>query len=294
MALLGDGRVVLLWRAARSPRGSELKLAFLGSDGRFGRSRGIGADGVAPAIVATSGGGAMVAWATPAGFHESHRLRAALLPARGRRLGRSSQFSPSAVVGARLAAGPGDAVIASWASKDSPIGLFSRRLSPRRGPTVVVRPGARAANGPPIALGPGGLVLATFVAPRRALPLPVGSPGASQWVVAGTVTGGFGSREELAGPTTGFVVGPASPTILPSGEALVVWSQGRPDPRGGPIDVMVAHRPAGATTFAGIERVQGVRRPTSIPVAMARSGSRVLIAWPASTAVGGMVVAERA
>src|SRR3954452_7905512 len=62
LAALADGRVVLIWRKAREPHGGELQLAFLRADHRFGRSVRLGLDGVAPAVVATTDGGAVVSW----------------------------------------------------------------------------------------------------------------------------------------------------------------------------------------------------------------------------------------
>ncbi|MEA2219717.1 MAG: hypothetical protein QOJ35_2343 [Solirubrobacteraceae bacterium] len=295
MALLGDGHVVLVWRKARAPSGGELQLAFLGSDGRFGRSSGTGADGVAPAIVATSDGGAVVAWATPAGFHASHALRAARLPTGGDKLGRSFEFSASAVEGARLAAGPGNVVIASWASKQRPVGLFAAQLAPRRGAAYAVRSGARAATGPPIAVGPGGVAVATFVAATHQPPPPEGgSPGSGQWVATGSAAGALDSRMELATPSLSLSVGPASPTILPSGEALVAWSQDRFLAGGRRVaDVLVARRPPGATAFASIEPLGSGDLPRRMPVALARFDATVLVAWPAPGKDRGMLVADR-
>jgi hypothetical protein len=301
LAVLSDGRVVLVWRDARLPRGGELRMAFLRADLRFGRSRPLGFDGVAPAVVATSDGGAVVSWAGPCprcarlrpGERLARRLLAARLPAGGRRLERPFEISPSAVAGARLAAGPEGVVMASWASRGRPAGLLAAQIAPRHGPVRILRRGEPKATAAPLAVGPAGSLLATFRAPSRLRPPGGGAPGsfdegAGQWVISGTVDGGFGAPVEL--PTNTRPLLSASPAILPTGEALAAWSEwwdGR---------VVVARRPVGSTEFALPEALgSGQRRSVARPplVTLAHAAGHVLIAWPGPSPRGGMLVAER-
>jgi hypothetical protein len=300
LVALSDGRVVLVWRTARAPRGGELRMAFLGADHRFGRSERLGLDGVAPAVVATSDGGAVVSWVSPCrrcahlrpGERLPRRLLAARLPAGGRRLEHPFEISPSAVAGARLAAGPAGVVMASWASRGQPAGLLAAQITPRRGPVRVLRPGAPKATAAPIAVGPDGSTLATFLAPSRLRPPGSGSPGTAdegpgQWVATGTATAGFRARVELATGSRPLVT--ASLTILPTGEALVAWSE--------QLDgkVVVARKPAGSSEFVPPETLSSdPPRPTTRKlVTLAQAAGHVLIAWPGPDPRGGMIVAER-
>jgi hypothetical protein len=297
LVALSDGRVVVVWRKARLPHGGELQMAFLGSDDRFGRSTPLGFDGVAPAVVATSDGGAVVSWAStgpqfsrrPGQF--PHRLFAARLPAGGRRLERPFRISRSAVAGARLAAGPDGVVMASWASRGRPAGLLAARIAPRPGPVRVVRRGEPNVTAAPLAVGPGGSLLATFTAPSRLRPPGSGAPGdfdecPGQWVTSGSVDGGFGAAVEL--PTSLGSVVSASPAILPTGEALAAWSE-----QDG--SVVVARRPVGSTELAPPEALSPGGLPVVRPalVTLAQVAGHVLIGWPAPSPRGGMLVAER-
>jgi hypothetical protein len=286
LASLADGRVVLIWRNARWPRGGDLRMALLGSDRRFGRSAGLGVDGVAPAVVATSDGGAVVSWASPGPLHAPRRLFAARLAAGGHRLGRRFEISPSAVAGARLAAGPDNVVMASWASRGSPAGLLAAQLTPRRGPVRVLRPGVPKATAAALAVGPGGSTLATFLA-RTGFGTPgFGGGRDGQWVASGTAAGGFDARVEL--PTSGRPLVSGTPAILPTDEALVAWSQ---------FDdkVLVARKPAGSADFAAAETIgSGHYRDDSTPlVTLAQAAGHVLLAWSGPRPRGGMIVAER-
>jgi len=299
MAALADGRVVLIWRAARWPAGGELRMAFRRPGHRFDRSHGLGFDGVAPAVVATADGGAVVTWASTGALRAPHRLLAARLPAGGHRLGRSFPFFPSAVAGARLAAGPGNVVIATWASRRPPVGLLAARLAPGRGPVRILRRGPPNALAAPVSLGPGGSALATFLAPsglRANFVGPGSAPSDGQWAASGTATGGFDAPVELLTPTSGYEVGPASPAILPTGDAIVVWAQGRPPAPGQhTLDVLVADGPAGSTAFAALDTLSSGHygyghRPD---VTLAQAAGRVLAAWPGPGPRGGMIATER-
>jgi hypothetical protein len=296
LAALSDGRVVLVWRKARLPHGGELQMAFLGSDRRFGRSTHLGVDGVAPAVIATSDGGALVSWASTGPQYSRrpgqfpHRLFAARLPAGGWRLGRAFEASSSAVAGAKLAAGPDGVVMASWASRGRPRGLLAAQIAPRRGPVSILRHGEPEASAASLAVGPDRSTLATFFAPSRLRPPGSGVPGdadegSGQWVATGTVAGGFDARIEL--PTTPPQM-PGIPAILSSGEALVAWSQ-----RDG--NVLVSRRPTGSTKFEPAEPLgSGQPRSAARPlVTLAQAADHVLIAWPGRGPRGGMIVAER-
>jgi hypothetical protein len=297
MAVLADGRVMLVWRAAREPVGGELRVAFLGAGERFARSRGLGRDGVAPAVVATSDGGAVIASTTPFGRPLAPRvLRAARLPARGHRLGRSFRLSSSAVTGARLAAGPGNVAIASWAIRRPPVNRFAThvrllaaRLTPRRGPLRVIAPESPKATAAAVALGPGGAALAAF--PDTTSTPGCGCPEIGQWAASGTAAGGFAAAVPLTPTAPAEVSALARPTILPTGEALVVWSETRL----GGFDVLVARKPAGSAAFDPVETLGSGHHGTDAlrPVALAQAAGRVLVAWPAPGPSGGLVVAER-
>jgi hypothetical protein len=289
MAGLADGRIVLIWRAARLPFGGELRLAFLGPGDRFGRSRGLGRDGVAPAVVATSDGGAVVAWAIPAKLHAPHPLRAARLPAGGLRLGRSFQFSAAAVAGARLAAGPGNVVIASWLSRRRPSGVLAARLLPKRGPVRILAAGLPHRDAATVAFGPDGSALATFPDsyPEQGDPAGIGPAGIGQWAASGTAAGGFAAPVPVT-PTGASDVTTPHPAILPTGEAVVVWSQTRAVPGPFRFDVVMARRPPGSSAFAGIETLG----PGS-GLTLAQAAGRVLVAWPAPGPSGGLTVTER-
>jgi hypothetical protein len=295
LAALADGRVVLVWRKARLPRGGELQMAFLGSDGRVGRSTQLGLDGVAPSVVATVDGGALVTWANTGPQYSRHpgrfphRVFAAQLPPRGRALRRAFQITSSAIAGAKLAAGPDGIVMASWASRGRPRGLLAAQIAPRRGPVRVLRPGEPKATAASLAVGPDRSTLATFFAPSLLRPPGSGTPGdadegSGQWVATGTVGDGFAARVEL--PTTSPQM-PGIPAILPTGEALVAWSQ-----RDG--NVLVARRPAGSISFAPAESLSS-GQPSAVGalVTVAQAADRVLIAWPGGGRSGGMVVATR-
>jgi hypothetical protein len=292
MAALADGRVILIWRAPRLPFGGELRLAFLEPDHRFGRSRGLGRDGVAPAVVATTDGGAVVAWEIPGQLHAPHPLRAARLPAHGHRLGRSFQFFRSAAEGARLASGPGNVVVASWASRRpaaiaAHVSLLAAQLTPRRGRVHTLSRGEARQKAAAIAVGPHGSALAAFPARFR-------GAARRQWAVSGTAAGEFAARVPLT-PVAPPEVSLPSPSILPSGEALVVWSQGRPVPGKPTFEVLLARRPAGSSAFADVETLgSGHYKTGSLPpVMLAQAAGRVLVAWPAPGPSGGLIVTER-
>jgi hypothetical protein len=143
----------------------------------------------------------------------------------------------------------------------------------------------------PLAVGPNGSALATFLAPSRLRPPGSGVPGDfdegnGQWVVSGTVAGGFGPPAEL--PTTLRPQLSGAPSILPTGEALVALSQ--QDGR-----VLVASRPAGAGDFAPPETFATAPQASvaSALVTLAQVADRVLVAWPGPRPRGGMFVAER-
>lgn len=274
-------------------------MAFLDGNRRFGRPERLGFDGVAPVVVATSDGGAVVSWASnsprhsrlPAGQRPSRRLFAARLPAGSRHLGRPFEISLSSVAGAGLAAGPDGVVVATWASRGSPRGLLAAQIAPRRGPVRVIRPGLPKATAAPLAIGPNGSAVATVLAPSRLRPPGSGAPGDfdegdGQWIVSGTVAGGFGPPSEL--PTTLRPPLAGTPSILPTGEALVALSQ-----QDG--SVLVASRPAGAGGFAPPETLATARQAfgRSPLVTLAQAAEHVLVAWPGPRPRGGMVIAER-
>jgi hypothetical protein len=288
MAALADGRVVLVWRAARWPSGGELRLAFRRPGEPFGRSRRLRHDGIAPAVVATSDGGAVLTWALPGRYRAPRVLRAARLPAHGHRVGRSFQLSASALEGARLAAGADNVVVASWASRHRPVGILAAQLTPRRGPVRILSPQRPQATGATVALGPEGAVLAAFPALTSDAP-GCACAGVGQWAASATAAGGFAAPVPLtpASPAVGL----ARPTILPTGEALVVWSQTALRVGAPSSDVLVASRPAGSSSFA-VETL-GSGRGSSAAVSLAQAAGHVLVAWPALGPNGGLDVTER-
>jgi hypothetical protein len=137
-----------------------------------------------------------------------------------------------------------------------------------------------------LAVGPGGSTLATFLA-RTGFGTPgFGGGRDGQWVASGTAAGGFDARVEL--PTSGRPLVSGTPAILPTGEALVAWSQ---------FDdkVLVARKPAGSADFAAAETIgSGHYRDDSKPlVTLAQAAGHVLLAWSGPRPRGGMIVAER-
>jgi hypothetical protein len=304
MAVLADGRVVLIWRASRparfAPIRGELRIAFRGPGQRFSRSRSLGRDGAAPTMVASSDGGAIVAWSVPTRAGALRVLRAARLPAHGHRLGRSFQFSAAAIHGARLAAGPGNVVIASWVSPRRPTGVLTTQLAPRRGPVRVLEP--KPAEAAAVAFGPDGSALAAFPAwcPGFCGPELVPGPGPpggfAQWAASGTAAGGFAAPVPVT-PTGAADVSPPHPAILPTGEALIVWSQIRSP---NVFEVVVSRRPPGSSAFTATETLGPIHHASlrggglvlEHP-ALAQAAGRVLVAWAATGPSGGLIVTER-
>jgi hypothetical protein len=143
--------------------------------------------------------------------------------------------------------------------------------------------------GATVALGPGGAVLAAFPA-LTSSPPSCACAGVGQWAASGTAAGGFAAPVPLT-PTAPPEVGLARPTILPTGEALVVWSQTAVRAGALSSDMLVASRPAGTSSFA-VETL-GSGRGSSAAVALAQAAGHVLVAWPALGPNGGLDVTER-
>jgi hypothetical protein len=289
---LADGRALLVWRDAQTRSQRQLRYALIERGGHFSRSRGVGLDGLGAAVAATSDGGAVIAWATPC--KKGRALRAARLRARRQRLDRSVVFLRSALVGTagvrpgvRLAGGPDGVVVASWVSAEQSARLLARRLLPLPGPVrtlarVPYRPSEpryRPEVAAAVALGPADAALATFS---------IAYADPNLFVAAGTSERGFAEPVPLDAEYVDPGSGEERAAILPSGEALAVWSQSRNVPGPSTFDIVVARRLPGAASFAARE----VLAPGMHPV-LAHAANRVIVAWPAPGAKGGVSVSER-
>jgi hypothetical protein len=290
LVVLRSGAVLLAFRDAPLPRRmARLRVAVRSAAGdRFG-APGTVATRVTSLALAATGDGALLAWSTPAPRPRADRtLFAQRLDGRGRPTGGALTVARAAGSEVRLAGSADGRAMVSWVRPrrpGRPLALFTRELErslararPLLSPVGIVFGGAGA-----VTMGISGRALAAATA--------LGPGGVRVFAARSAFGAAWSDLQELS-IQPAPVVGDPRPVLLPSGEALVAWTQPRAQPGEPVYDVLVAQRPAGQVAFAAPQPLTAnLPGGQANGLLAATDGGRVLVAWAAPG--GGLLAVER-
>jgi hypothetical protein len=306
LAVLSSDVIELAWRDGRRGKGSRVRVAAIDGDHFAGAPRTAGTNAT-QIILAARGAGASVGWTSP--LHSIRRagrsgtpralprtLTVRSLDGHGRPTGTAAKVGSDVGATARLAGAPDGRLVASWLRPQKVLPFagdlqgdppppsaivaplaFTRQVLPR---TLPARPlgsaGAIPAGVPSIALDATGQAVAAM----RVSPPNVGP--AFDAVAAGSTGGGPWSGTRLVAHL-GFSNFDPVAVATPSDGAVIVSTALVAAP-GTPLWTVEA---ADAT---GVHAVGTTNGGDGRGLAVARAGSRVLIAWPTAA---GVQVSER-
>ena len=273
VAALRGGTVAVIFRdTSRAGSTGVLRYARRAPHGAFGPARSLGHDGVGPAIAASPGGGALLAWGrgplTRRALEVGSAARGATQPGAARSVaGRIRQFT--------LSAAPDGTAWVAWTRRATgPTTGFARRT----------RAANRAAVGPVRSLGTvayGVPHVALDAAGRALVAWNARGPGAQPNVGLATAQG---TGAALGTPAVFDAGGFSQTSPIPAlvrGAPLVLFTRQIPTTTGAPAEAAAANPATGEATVLG--PAGGIGAP-----AVAQPGAGLVVAWAARG--GGVAV----
>ena len=308
LAVLRSGAIVLAWRDGRTSARARVRAATIDASGRVGAPRTVGTN-AAQVVIAARGAGATIGW-TSAHRSAPQKTRLSVRRPLPRTLtvrsldARGLPADAAAIAGrdvgpaARLAGAPDGRLVASW--------LRPQKIRPYAGEDEGDAP-------PPAAIVPA-LAFTRELLPRPIAARPLGLPGQlSVGVPTVAFDGAAGAVAAVRRAAPDANAGPAFDAVLARSTAGGPWSAPQTvahlgfsnydpvvvAPPSGTLVVSTAllpgpGAPRWAVTASGARAPQILGAPSGSDgrrIAVARSGSGVLVAWPSTT--GGVEVAEQ-